>query len=241
MVTVGMNYEVVEGKEEVFERHFGNVVEAMGVAAGHVRTHLYRQVGAPRAYWDLHFPAEAPGMRVRRIPLADAAAGVRERLDAAVRKRLMSDVPLGVLLSGGVDSGAVLAQLADPRDSLVLTVGRHEIPVGNLEKPLWPAARPQPVTKRDLLTYLVRVAPWMLPHLEGRPAFPYRMPHGVEGEGFYQRSWDAPPPFVQTVPTWSTDHRGPRPHLVVANLATLLWLAQQGAVEVHAGFARTTR
>ena len=139
------------------------------------------------------------------------------------------------------DSTAVLPQLADSRDSIVITVGRHEIPLGNLEKPLWPSARPHPVTKRDLLVYLTRVARWMLPHLEGRPAFPYRMPHGVQGEGFYQRSFDAPPPFVHTVPTWSTDHGGARPHLVIANLATLLWLAQQAAVEVHAGFARTTR
>ena len=139
------------------------------------------------------------------------------------------------------DSGQVLQQLADPRESLVLAIGRHELPLGNLEKPLWPVARPHAVTKRDLLEYLVRVSPWMLPHLEGRPAFPFRMPHGVAGDGFYQRSWDAPPAFVHTVPIWSTEHAGPRSHLIVANLATLLWLAQQGAVEIHAGFARTTR
>jgi asparagine synthase (glutamine-hydrolysing) len=66
-------------------------------------------VGAPRAYWDLRFP---PPDEVRRVSLEEAAEGVRERLDAAVRKRLMSDVPLGVLLSGGVDSGAVLALAA---------------------------------------------------------------------------------------------------------------------------------
>jgi asparagine synthase (glutamine-hydrolysing) len=66
-------------------------------------------VGAPRAYWDLQFPSPR---EVRRIPLEQAADGVRERLDAAVRKRLMADVPLGVLLSGGVDSGAVLALAA---------------------------------------------------------------------------------------------------------------------------------
>jgi asparagine synthase (glutamine-hydrolysing) len=65
--------------------------------------------GAPRAYWDLRFP---PAGEVRRLTLAEAAAGVRERLDAAVRKRLMADVPLGVLLSGGIDSGAVLALAA---------------------------------------------------------------------------------------------------------------------------------
>jgi asparagine synthase (glutamine-hydrolysing) len=66
-------------------------------------------VGEPRTYWDLSFP---PAGEARRITLAEAAAGVRERLDAAVRKRLMADVPLGLLLSGGVDSGSVLALAA---------------------------------------------------------------------------------------------------------------------------------
>ena len=50
MVTIGMNYEVMDGKADVFERHFGNVVESMKGAAGHIRTHLYRQVGPTSAY-----------------------------------------------------------------------------------------------------------------------------------------------------------------------------------------------
>jgi asparagine synthase (glutamine-hydrolysing) len=66
-------------------------------------------VSEPRAYWDLRFP---PAGEAARVSLPEAAAGVRARLDAAVRKRLMADVPLGVLLSGGVDSGAVLALAA---------------------------------------------------------------------------------------------------------------------------------
>jgi heme-degrading monooxygenase HmoA len=57
MITVGMNYEVIEGKEDVFERHFGNVVNAMNAVAGHRETFLYKQVGSPRTYlimsaWD---------------------------------------------------------------------------------------------------------------------------------------------------------------------------------------------
>ncbi|MET0556518.1 MAG: asparagine synthase (glutamine-hydrolyzing) [Vicinamibacteria bacterium] len=59
-----------------------------------------------RPYWDLQFPREG---EARRVSLAEAAEGVRERLAAAVKKRLVADVPLGVLLSGGVDSAAVLA------------------------------------------------------------------------------------------------------------------------------------
>jgi asparagine synthase (glutamine-hydrolysing) len=63
----------------------------------------------PRAYWDLKFP---PAGGALRIGLDEAADRVRELFTAAVRKRLMGDVPLGVLLSGGVDSSAVAAVIA---------------------------------------------------------------------------------------------------------------------------------
>ena len=66
-------------------------------------------VHAPRAYWDLQFPPEGGALR---IGLDEAAERVRELFTAAVRKRLMGDVPLGVLLSGGVDSSAVAAVIA---------------------------------------------------------------------------------------------------------------------------------
>jgi len=63
----------------------------------------------PHRYWDLRFPAEGA---VRRVRLEEAAARVRELLGEAVRKRLAADVPLGLLLSGGLDSSAVAALTA---------------------------------------------------------------------------------------------------------------------------------
>jgi asparagine synthase (glutamine-hydrolysing) len=63
----------------------------------------------PRAYWDLAYPAEG---EAADVPLEEAAERVRALLEEAVRKRLVSDVPLGVLLSGGVDSSAVAAFMA---------------------------------------------------------------------------------------------------------------------------------
>ncbi len=68
-----------------------------------------RGVQAPRAYWDLRFPDEGAAAD---IPLEAAAEQVRAALTEAVRKRLVADVPLGVLLSGGVDSSAVAAVMA---------------------------------------------------------------------------------------------------------------------------------
>ena len=50
MVTIGMNYEVLEGREEVFERAFAKVLEALETTAGHLTSHLYRDVNAERSY-----------------------------------------------------------------------------------------------------------------------------------------------------------------------------------------------
>jgi asparagine synthase (glutamine-hydrolysing) len=56
-------------------------------------------------YWDL---AEAAGA-ARPLSHQDAVERMRELADEAVRVRLMSDVPLGVFLSGGLDSGTITA------------------------------------------------------------------------------------------------------------------------------------
>lgn len=45
MVTIGMNYDVIEGKEQVFEDACANVVETMETIEGHDASHLYKQVG----------------------------------------------------------------------------------------------------------------------------------------------------------------------------------------------------
>ena len=50
MITVGMNYEVREGKEQPFERKFAQVIEVMTATPGHRTTGLYRDVFQARMY-----------------------------------------------------------------------------------------------------------------------------------------------------------------------------------------------
>jgi heme-degrading monooxygenase HmoA len=50
MVTIGMNYEVIPGKEQVFERAFNQVLETMRQFTGHTQSYLYTQVGKPNSY-----------------------------------------------------------------------------------------------------------------------------------------------------------------------------------------------
>ncbi|WP_043833801.1 asparagine synthase (glutamine-hydrolyzing) [Muricoccus aerilatus] len=81
---------------------------------------------APRAYW------RAP-TSVRAAP-EEAAAGLGERLRGSVRDRLMSDVPLGAFLSGGVDSGTIVA-LAAEVSSTPLATFTMGFPGANDERP----------------------------------------------------------------------------------------------------------
>jgi heme-degrading monooxygenase HmoA len=50
MVTVGMNYTVLPGKEAVFERAFEQVLAVMGEMPGHTESHLYRDVSSANSY-----------------------------------------------------------------------------------------------------------------------------------------------------------------------------------------------
>ncbi len=50
MVTIGMNYQVISGKENTFERAFSQVLEVMKANEGHSVSHLYKDVHKPNAY-----------------------------------------------------------------------------------------------------------------------------------------------------------------------------------------------
>jgi asparagine synthase (glutamine-hydrolysing) len=65
---------------------------------------------APQAYWDLSFA------ETMEVDEAEAAAALIAELREAVRIRLISEVPLGAFLSGGVDSSAVVALMAGAID-----------------------------------------------------------------------------------------------------------------------------
>ncbi|MCH7930894.1 MAG: asparagine synthase (glutamine-hydrolyzing) [Proteobacteria bacterium] len=86
------------------------------LAAAH--TMVVEADGASRIerYWSLPAPEAA-----RPRPRAELAEEITARLDEAVRLRMISDVPLGAFLSGGVDSASVVASMARVSDRPVKT------------------------------------------------------------------------------------------------------------------------
>jgi asparagine synthase (glutamine-hydrolysing) len=74
-----------------------------------------------KRYWDVHFNQNGAGHSLDKKKLTGE---IIERLSESVRKRLISDVPLGVFLSGGLDSSSVVAlmhrHLKDPVKTFAL-------------------------------------------------------------------------------------------------------------------------
>ena len=117
----------------------------------------------------------------------------------------------------------------------VVTVEGRPIKLSNLDKVLYPETQ---TTKADVLSYYAQVGPTMLPHLRDRPATRKRWPDGVsEVKGkrptvFFNKDLGAgTPDWVPRRTISHKDHDNDYP--VINDLATLTWLAQLAALEIH--------
>ena len=81
--------------------------QARKLAPGHLLTwRRGEREPEPRCWWDVNFSLGNP------IGVAEACEELRARLAESVELRMISEVPLGAFLSGGVDSSAVVATMA---------------------------------------------------------------------------------------------------------------------------------
>ena len=110
-----------------------------------------------------------------------------------------------------------------------VSVGGHTLQLTNLDKVLYPETG---TTKGDVLAYYAAVAEWMLPHTEDRPATRKRWVNGVDGEVFFEKNLpDSAPDWVARHTIEHSDHANVYP--LVNDLATLTWLGQVAALEIH--------
>jgi len=101
----------------------------------------------------------------------------------------------------------------------------------NLSKVMYPTLH---ITKQEVITYYIKMAPRMLPFLQNRPLTMHRYPGGIGGEDFYEK--DAPqgtPDYVELFSRYvKTADRSV--HFVLCNnLDTLIWLANLASLELH--------
>ena len=96
------------------------VKDVRALPPGHILKISSRGARVER-YWDLDGAVEAARRAAPRAA-ADAVIATRERLEESVRLHLVSDVPLGVFLSGGIDSSALAALAAEGRPQPLTTL-----------------------------------------------------------------------------------------------------------------------
>jgi bifunctional non-homologous end joining protein LigD len=106
-----------------------------------------------------------------------------------------------------------------------------EVTLTNEDKVFFPEAG---FTKGDLVRFYVAVAPYLLPHLRGRPVTVIRFPDGVEGTRFYEKN--APrfaPGWIRTAGVPRRHGEGQTNYILINDVATLTWCANMGAIELH--------
>jgi len=116
-------------------------------------------------------------------------------------------------------------------------VGGRTLTISNLGKVLYPRTG---TTKGEVLNYYAQIAPVLLPHLADRAVTRIRWPHGVADGSFFEKNAPAGTPgWVRTVEVPTTGSRaadrreGTLRFPVVEELATLTWLVNLAALELH--------
>jgi DNA ligase D-like protein (predicted ligase)/DNA ligase D-like protein (predicted polymerase)/DNA ligase D-like protein (predicted 3'-phosphoesterase) len=108
----------------------------------------------------------------------------------------------------------------------------RELRLSNLDKVFWPD---EGYTKGDLVAFYFNAAELIVPYLRDRPLTMKRMPDGMAGDFFYEKT--APshtPDWVQRCPVESEDAKtGVIGYLMVQDLSTLLYVANLGCIEMH--------
>ncbi|MGH8991339.1 MAG: non-homologous end-joining DNA ligase [Acidimicrobiia bacterium] len=111
---------------------------------------------------------------------------------------------------------------------------RHGVTLTNLDQPLFEGAG---ATKRDLVDYLDAVRDVIIPVLEDRPLSVVRVHRGQEA--FMQKNVPRyTPEWVRTVSIWAEASKREVAYALCNDRRTLLWFANQRAVEYHPALVR---
>ncbi len=115
-------------------------------------------------------------------------------------------------------------------DSQVKKINTREIKFANLNKIYWPDEK---ITKRDLINYYYRMAPYILPYLKDRPQSMNRFPNGITGKSFYQKDVTGKvPEWIEKVP-YTTSEGEHKNFMLCNDEAALLYMASLGCIEMN--------
>ncbi|MCG0067666.1 MULTISPECIES: non-homologous end-joining DNA ligase [Streptomyces] len=126
-------------------------------------------------------------------------------------------------------------------DARTIRAGRRSVRIQRPGKVLFPGGGgAKEYTKGDLADYYRAVAPYLLPHLRGRPLMLERHPDGLDGPRFMQKN--TPEHYPEWIARAEVGKEGGTvTHVVCNDTATLLYLADQACLTLHRWLSRTDR
>lgn len=107
---------------------------------------------------------------------------------------------------------------------VVVSIDGRELKLTNLDKVLYPSG----FTKGQVIEYYTRIAPVMLPHLDGRNVTLVRFPNGSNAASFFAKNVPShAPPWIETVPLKDNVY------IVCRDVGTLVFMANLAGLEMH--------
>ena len=119
--------------------------------------------------------------------------------------------------------------LERPKGDLLLKVGREQVSVTSLDRIYWPDEK---LTKFDLLSYYLKIADYIMPFLQDRPAILQRYPRGINAPMFFQQDLDSAPEFIKTARLTNQEGRD-LDYGVYSTVGSLLHFVTLGTIEQH--------
>jgi len=119
--------------------------------------------------------------------------------------------------------------LERPKGDLIVKVGREQVSVTSLDRIYWPDEK---LTKFDLLSYYLKIADYIMPYLQDRPAILQRWPRGIKAPMFFQQDLDTAPEFIKTARLTNQEGRQ-LDYGVYSTTASLLHFVNLGTIEQH--------
>src|SRR5215813_13962541 len=120
-------------------------------------------------------------------------------------------------------------RLDRPRGDLIIQAGREHVAVTSLDRIYWPDEK---LTKFDLLSYYLKVADYIMPYLQDRPAILQRYPRGIKAPMFFQQDLESAPEFIKTARLTNQEGRQ-LDYGVYSTIGSVLHFVTLGTIEQH--------
>ena len=130
---------------------------------------------------------------------------------------------------GAVVTVEEFLSLDGPKGDLIIKVGREQVAVTSLDRIYWPDEK---LTKFDLLSYYLKVADYIMPYLQDRPAILQRYPRGIKAPMFFQQDLDSAPEFIKTARLVNQEGRE-LDYGVYSMIGSVLHFVTLGTIEQH--------